>query len=135
MNTMRAAKFFLLCVLLLLCFWGTAQADTALIQGVPCDADAVYLDLSGLQVVSLYSLEYQLKRMPNLQEVDLSFCDLSDEQLDWLRARMAEQGVTVVWTLRLGRMREVDQMRPVSSSAAKRILSMSSLGSTSEQIP
>jgi len=103
MNTMRAAKFFLLCVLLPLCFWGTAQADTALIQGVPCDADAVYLDLSGLQVISLYSLEYQLKRMPNLQEVDLSFCDLSDEQLDWLRARMAEQGVKVVWTLRLGR--------------------------------
>lgn len=95
-------KFCCAALLFLLLLTGLALAenDQVIIAGSAYDAGLETLDLSRVVLSDEKALEEALCAMPNLKWVDLSFCGLKNQTLADLRARMAERGVTVVWTLK-----------------------------------
>ena len=90
----------LLGCLLLICGLSGAMAEQVTIAGAAYDKNVSRLDLTHVKIEDVQALEAALCDMPNLTEVDLSYCGLKNQTLADLRERMAERGVKVVWTLK-----------------------------------
>ncbi len=100
---MKKMLFLLLACLLLLSVLPAHAEVTVEIEGQLFPADAQELDLSKIKITDQERLESTLLQMEQLTKVDLSYCGLSNEALSDMRARFAERGVKIVWTLRFGR--------------------------------
>lgn len=106
---MKKTLAMLLCLMLLLCPALPVFAEGAAmvtIEKTQYDASLERLELTRVKITSLPALEEAMAQMPNLTYIEFgtqSQSGLDNETLADLRARWAEKGVKVVWTIKLPR--------------------------------
>lgn len=88
------------CILCLVPILALGEGATVKIAGKEYDASLEKLDLTKVKITDVAALEEALAKMPNLTYVDMSFCGIKNEEMAQLRARWAEKGVKIVWTLK-----------------------------------
>lgn len=66
------------------------------------DRNSLEIDLSGCPV-SVAEVEQMLPYFPRLRKLDLSFCGISDEEMDALNQRYPE--ISIVWTVTIGEVK------------------------------
>ena len=64
--------------------------------------DSTLIDLSGC-TVTVEEVEQMLPYFPRLEKLDMSFCGISDEEMEELNLRHPD--VSIVWTLKIGEVR------------------------------
>lgn len=95
-------KLMAILLLLALClpFWTrsvSAAESTVTLFGQEFDSSAEFLDLSGIAIEDLTQLEAALSAFPNLKQVDMVDCGISNEEMDALNRR--HPGIKFVWAL------------------------------------
>lgn len=70
------------------------------IEGVLVDAQAEFLDFSDIAIEDLESLEAVVTRLPNLTQVDMCRCGISNEDMDALNRR--HENILFVWEIDFG---------------------------------
>lgn len=73
--------------------------DTVTIYGNEFDADAEFLDLSSISMEDTAELEAALSSFPNLKQVDMIDCGISNEEMEALNQR--HPGIKFVWALQI----------------------------------
>lgn len=97
-------KLMAILLLLALClpFWTrsvSAAESTVTLFGQEFDSSAEFLDLSGIAIEDLTQLEAALSAFPNLKQVDMVDCGISNEEMDALNRR--HPGIKFVWALQI----------------------------------
>lgn len=72
------------------------------LAGQRCMTDSTKLDISGCPV-TVEEVEQMLPFFPRLEKLDMSFCGISDEEMDALNQRHPE--VSIVWTVAIGEVK------------------------------
>lgn len=67
------------------------------ILGVNVDSDATFLDFSNIEVTDLEAFESIISRLPSLEQVDMCYCGISNEEMDALNKR--HENIKFVWML------------------------------------
>lgn len=83
------------------------------IYGVAVNAHATFLDFSDIAITDLNALEALLGRLPDLEQVDMCRCGISNEDMDALNRRYPD--TKYVWTIQLGPAEirtDIDTMMP-----------------------
>lgn len=91
-------------LLLALCFslWAapaSAAESTVTLFGQDYDCSAEFLDLSGIVMEDTAQLEAALPLFPNLKQVDMIDCGISNEEMEALNLR--HPGIKFVWAVQL----------------------------------
>ena len=97
-------KLIAIMLLLVLClpFWSgyvSAAESTVTLFGQEFDSSAEFLDLSGIGMEDTAELETALPSFPNLKQVDMIDCGISNEEMEALNQR--HPGIKFVWTLQI----------------------------------
>ena len=105
---MKKTLAMLLCLLLLCPALPVFAEGAAMvtIEKTQYDASLERLELTRVKITSLPALEEAMAQMPNLTYIEFGTQNqsgLDNETLADLRARWAEKGVKVVWTIKLPR--------------------------------
>ena len=72
------------------------------LAGQNFSTDSTLIDLSGC-TVTVEEVEQMLPYFPRLEKLDMSFCGISDEEMEELNLRHPD--VSIVWTLKIGEVR------------------------------
>lgn len=83
------------------------------IYGVAVNAHDTFLDFSGITITDLDALEALLGRLPDLEQVDMCNCGISNEDMDALNRRYPD--TKYVWSIKLGPAEvrtDIDTMMP-----------------------
>ena len=70
--------------------------------GVAVNATAEEIDLSGIAMDSVDEVEAALALLPNVKKIDMSYCGISNEDMDAFNRRYED--VQIVWTVSIGSM-------------------------------
>ncbi len=73
--------------------------DTVTLFGNDYDANAEFLDLSGIVMEDTAALEAALSQFPNLKQVDMIDCGISNEEMEALNQR--NPGIKFVWAVQI----------------------------------
>ena len=101
-------KLMAILLLLSLClpFWTrsvSAAESIVTLFGQEFDSDTDFLDLSGITMEDTAELEAALPSFPNLKQVDMIDCGISNEEMEALNRR--HPGIKFVWALQIQGMK------------------------------
>lgn len=76
-----------------------SEEKTVTLFGNSYDSDVAFLDLSGTQIADTAALEAALSQFPNLKQVDMIDCGISNEEMEALNQR--NPGIKFVWAVQI----------------------------------